>query len=72
MMICKSDGKNTKEQRAALDKVNEFSHKLNHADVSTADFLIAFLEAVRIGAIAELEVLNATYEIHADLLETEE
>ena len=73
MMICKSaDGKNTKEQRAALDKVNEFSHKLNHTEVTTADFLIAFLEAVRIGAIAELDFSNATYEVHADLLETKE
>lgn len=71
MMICKSvDGKNTDEQRAALDKVNELSHKLNHTDVTTADFLVAFLEAVRIGAIAELECSNATYEVHADLLET--
>ena len=70
-MICKSaDNKHTKEQRDALDKVNEFSHKLNHADASTADFLQVFLEAVRIGAIAELEFLNATYEIHADILET--
>ena len=72
-MICKSvDGKNTEEQRAALDKVNELSHKLNHANASTADFLIAFLEAVRVGAVAELEFSNATYEVHADLLETKE
>jgi len=72
-MICKSaDGKNTEEQRAALDKVNEFSYKLNYVDVSTADFLIAFLEAVRVGAIAEIEFQNATYEVHADLLETKE
>jgi hypothetical protein len=70
-MICKSvDGQNTKEQRAALDKVNELSHRLNHANVSTADFLIAFLEAVRVGAVAEIEFPNATYEVHADLLET--
>lgn len=72
-MICKSaDNKHTKEQRDALDKVNELSHKLNHANASTADFLIAFLEAVRIGAVAEIEFQNATYEVHADLLETKE
>ena len=70
-MICKSvDGQNTEEQRAALDKVNEFSYRLGNAKVSTSDFLITFLEAVRVGAIAEIEFQNATYEVHADLLET--
>ena len=72
-MICKSaDNKHTEEQRAALDKVNKFSHKLDHANGHTDDFLIAFLEAVRVGAITEIEFQDATYEVHADLLETKE
>ena len=70
-MLCKSaDNKPTKEQSDALAKVNEFSYKLSQANVSTADFLITFLEAVRVGAVVEIEFQNATYEVHADLLET--
>lgn len=72
-ITCKrADNEKTEERRDALKKVNEFSRKLNDANISTADFLTAFLEAVRVGAVAEIEFQNATYEVHADLLETKE
>jgi len=62
----------TEEFEEAIDKINKLAHASKDETWRADLYLKAFLDAVVMGAIREFTINGTTYEVCADVMETEE